>query len=813
MFFRLGAWCHDHGKTVVGSWVAIVIIGAVLAGTVGVAFREEFNLPASESRDGFDLLEEAFGGTGTNATGTIVFKAEQGVRDPEVQAEMEQLFAAVGEQPGVLTVISPYSEAGSGQISENGLIAYATVDMPAGIESAESQEIGIFIEEHEPVVDGLTVERGTFLFASSSAPLAEAIGLAFAIVILVVALGSVLYMGLSVGVALAGIGAGFCVVVLLGHVMAVPEVASILGIMMGLGVGIDYALLIVTRYREQLRSRHTVREAVATSIDTAGRSVVFAGFTVVISLLSLMLVGVRFVQSLGLAAAAVVAVAILASVTLLPALLGIMGTRGEVIRWRGLVAAGLIAVGMLGVGLKITPIGVVGALSGIVVLLASLFVAPLRREVPKRPESPPQATLAYRWSRVVQGRPWLCTIGAVAILLTLAIPVLSLQSGFADESNAPENSTTRKAYDLIAEGFGPGYSGPLLLVARLPADTSAAELDAVTSAVQADTGVAFVSPAVVSAGGDAAMWHLVPTTGPQEHATSQLVGRLRHGVMPPVEDQVGFDVYVTGANAVNIDYADYLQSRLPYVFAVVLGLSFILLTVVFRSLFVPLKAVIMNLLSVGAAYGVVVALFQWGWLSAVTGVQPAPIEPWAPMLLFAIVFGLSMDYEVFLLSRVREEWLRSGESSRAVADGLASTARVITAAASIMVMVFGSFLLDSDRAIKLLGVGLAIAVLLDATIVRMLLVPATMELLGDRNWWLPRWLDRLIPVVDVEGQAGGHATGKSQSRQRSILPLHGMTFEPAKRTQVSNELAGRPSGPPAAPGGVSSTRSTCGDQE
>jgi RND superfamily putative drug exporter len=766
MFARLGVWCHDRRRLVVGLWAVILMLGLALIGTVGSGFREEFNLPASESRTGFDILEEHFGGQGTNATGTIVFRAEQGVNDPAVMAAMEELFAAVAEQPDVLGVTSPYSVEGAEQISADGLIAYANVDMPENIASADSQKISTYVEDQTPAIEGLTVERGTFYFAVSGAPLSEALGLAFAIVILILALGSVLAMGLSIGVALSGIGVGISIVFLLSHVLAVPEVASILGIMMGLGVGIDYALLIVTRYREQLRKGQSTRDAVAIAIDTAGRSVVFAGCTVVISLLSLMLVGVKFVQSLGLSAAAVVAVTILASVTLLPAMLGFAGRRGEVIQWRGLIAAGLVSVGMFGVGLKYVPLGAAGFGLALAVLVASLVGRPLRRVVPVRPQKPKQETFAYRWSRFVQHRPWLGAIVAAVILLVLTVPVLSLRLGFSDESNAASGSTTKRAYNLMVEGFGPGFTGPLLLAAEIPAGTTPENLAAVTTAVGADSGVAFTSSAVLSDDGGAALWNLVPTTGPQEKATSQLVERLRDEILPPVEDGIGFQVNVTGANAVNIDYAEYLQSRLVYVFAVVLALSFFLLMVVFRSLFVPLKAVIMNLLSIGAAYGVVVALFQWGWLGSITGVQPAPIEPWTPMLLFAIVFGLSMDYEVFLLSRIREEWHRTGDSRTSVADGLAATAKVITAAAAIMVLVFGSFLLDLDRAIKLLGVGLAVAVFLDATIVRMLLVPATMELLGDKNWWLPRWLDRILPTIDVEGHAPAddHDDGKSGPR-------------------------------------------------
>ncbi len=757
MFARLGPWCHDRRKLVLGLWVAALILGFGLSGAVGDAFRDEFNLPASESRTGFDILDEDFGGQGTNATGTIVFRAEQGVDDPAVQEAMEELFGGVAEQENVLAVVSPYGEEGARQVSargpEAGLIAYANVEMPEDVAIPDAQEIATYIEENTPTVEGLTVERGTFYFAEFEQPSSEALGLAFAIVILILAFGSVLAMGLPVGVALFGIGIGTAIVTLLSQVLPVPEFATFLGIMIGLGVGIDYALLIVTRYREQLHGGHSVRESIQIAIDTAGRSVVFAGCTVVISLLSMMLVGVKFVQGLSVSAAAVVLVTVLASVTLLPALLGFAGERVELTRWRGLAAAGLAALGMVGAGLQIGPLAGLGFLLAVVVLVAGLFLGPLKREVPMQRQKPRQETFAYRWSRVVQHRPWIVALLATALLLVLAVPVLSLRLGFSDESNFADDTTTKKAYDLVVDGFGPGFAGPLLLVSSTPDGAPPEALEAVTAALEADPGVAFVSPAVPNEDGTAVLWNLVPTTGPQEEATSQLVDRLRDDVLPPVEDTAGFQVNVTGTNAVNLDFSDYLQSRLPYFFVAVLALSFLLLMVVFRSVLVPLKAVIMNLLSIGGAYGIVVALFQWGWLSDLTGVQPAPIEPWAPMMLFAIVFGLSMDYEVFLLSRVREEWHRTGDSRTSVADGLAATAKVITAAAAIMVVVFGSFLLENDRVLKLMGTGLATAIFLDATIVRMLLVPATMELLGDRNWWLPRWLDRLLPTIDVEGHA------------------------------------------------------------
>ena len=756
MFARLGSWCHDHRRLVLVAWVAALIVGGAMQSAVGTGFRDEFDMPDVESQQGFEVLEDSFGGQGTGITGTVVFRAEQGVDDPQVQEAMTAFLDEVASFEEVISVQSPFAEGGerlvASQGPEAGRIAYANVEFPEDISFPAVEEIRAELVEDLPEVEGLEVHLGGFIFAEFEEPSSEILGLAFAIVILILAFGSVLAMGLPVGVALFGIGLGTTVVALLSNVFSVPEFATFLGIMIGLGVGIDYALLIVTRYREQLHAGHTVRESVAIALDTAGRSVLCAGATVVISLLGMLIMQVAFIEGLAIAAASVVAVTVVASLTLLPALLGFAGHRVELTRRRGLIAAGLVAIALVGVGLGITPL-TLGFPLAVLVLVLGLFVEPLKREVPRRPQKPLRETFAYRWSRFVQHRPWRVAIGSAALLMLLAIPVFSLRLGFSDESNFPEGSPTRQAYELLVDGFGEGFNGPFLLTMELPAGTDPAVLDAVAQAAMADPGVAFVSPAQPNDPDDpsAVLWTLVPTSGPQAQATTELVERLRSEVLPTVEDAHGVDVLVTGAVAVSVDFADYLAGRMPYFFGAVLTLSFLLLMVVFRSVLVPLKAVLMNLLSIGAAYGVIVALFQWGWLSGITGVYPAPIEPWAPMMLFAIVFGLSMDYEVFLLSRIREEWHRTGDAHDSVADGLAMTAKVITAAAAIMVFVFGSFILEQDRVVKLMGTGLATAIFLDATIVRMVLVPATMELLGDKNWWLPRWLDRILPTLDVEG--------------------------------------------------------------
>jgi RND superfamily putative drug exporter len=468
----------------------------------------------------------------------------------------------------------------------------------------------------------------------------------------------------------------------------------------------------------------------------------------------MLLMRVSFVEGLAVGAASVVAVTVIASLTLLPALLGFAGRRVELTRWRGLIAAGCVGIALVGVGLQVNALTIFMPIA-VIVLIAGIWFTPLKREVAHRPPKPRRETAAYRWSRVVQHHPWAGVIAGALVLLVLAVPVLSLRLGFSDESNFAQETSTKQAYDLLVEGFGKGFNGPFTLVAELPEGASIDDLGAIREAAQSHPDVAFVSRPEPNDPDDptAVLWHLVPRTGPQDEATTQLVYRLRDTTLPPAEASTGTDVKITGMVPVSVDFSNYLESRLPYFFLAVLALSFLLLLVVFRSVLVPIKAVIMNLLSIGAAYGVVVALFQWGWLSDLTGVEPAPIEPWIPMMLFAVVFGLSMDYEVFLLSRVREEWHRTGDSRGSVADGLAATAKVITAAAAIMVVVFGSFLLENDRVLKLMGIGLATAIFLDATVVRMLLVPSTMELLGDRNWWLPRWLDRILPNVDVEGHA------------------------------------------------------------
>lgn len=741
-----------------GAWIAAVIVSIGLGVTVGGDFNSTPAAPDSESTDGFSILQEHFPGQSSELAGQIVFKADQGVTDPAVQTAMRALLAELDAEDDI-TIIDPYGPAGAQQISADGTVAFATANFAPDTESTRGSLL-LMEDEMAGLVDaaraipGLEVEFGGEVFAVFAPPESELLGLAFAIVVLIAAFGSVLAMGLPIAVALAGVGTGAGLILLLTRFLATPEFAPVLGAMIGLGVGIDYALFVVTRYREELHEGTSFEEANRIAFGTAGRAVIFAGITVVISLLGMMVMGLPFVSALGISTAATVLVTMLASVTLLPAFLGFAGDRIEVTRRRGLLAAGLVAVGLFLIGLHFGAIGLIPIALAVVVLIAGTTFEPLKKIVPRRREKPLHETIWYRWSRWVQHNPWPAAILGAGILLVLSVPLLSLRLGFSDTGNFPEESTTRKAYDLTVDGFGPGFNGPILLATEVTGPQDLGTLGGLTELLQNEPGIeAVVGPIPNSATSPAAaLIQVVPASGPQDQETVELVERLRNNLIPAITTGTDLDVKVTGIVPVQVDFTDYLSGRLPIFFLAVLGLSFLLLMAVFRSLLVPLKAVLMNLLSISAAYGLLVALFQWGWGADILGVTGgAPIEPFLPMMLFAIVFGLSMDYEVFLISRIKEDYDQTGDSMESVANGLAATARVISAAAAIMVVVFGAFLLEENRIVKMFGIGLASAIFLDATLVRMLLVPATMELLGDRNWWLPKWLDKILPRINIEG--------------------------------------------------------------
>ena len=761
MYASLGRWCYRHPWRVLGAWLLIIVMAAGVARGLGAAYGATPTAPDSESTRGADILGAHFGNLGGTISGTIVFRAEQGVNDPTVRAAMTELFDKVEAIEGI-DVASPYDPGGGRRVAargpDAGRIAYANLEVSPDTTANDAAETGLEIDRLINAsglrADGVQVEVGGSWLAGREPPESEAVGLAFAVLVLILAVGSVVAMGMTVGTALVGVGAGAAGVIILSNVVTVPEFAPTLGIMIGIGVGIDYALFIITRYREWVGRGLTPEEATAAALDSAGRSVIFAGATVVVSLLGLLLMGLPFVAGLGLAAATTVALVMAGSVTLLPAAIGLLGDRVGTTRVRGVAASALIGVALLGFGTGFRLLLVAIPLA-VVVLVAGSFrtsANPLRRAMRHREAKPLRDTGWYRLSRVVQSRPWLFAVGGTVVLLVLAAPVLGLRLGFSDEGNFAEDTTTRKAYDLISEGFGPGANGPLLVVAAVTGPQQLASFNDLSRVLNQTEGVTFASPALRSPNGQAALIRLQPTTGPQDAETEDLVNRLRGDVIPATLGGTGVDALVAGQVAFGIDFSDYLAGRIPIFFGAVLGASFLLLMAVFRSVVVPLKAVIMNMLSIGAAYGVAVAVFQWGWFGGVLGIEPAPIEPFIPMMLFAILFGLSMDYEVFLLSRMKEEYERTGDPVNSVADGLAASARVITAAAAIMVVVFGSFVLEDNRVIRLFGLGLATAIAIDATLVRMLIVPSTMELLGARNWWLPKWLDRIIPNLRVEGE-------------------------------------------------------------
>ncbi len=727
MLRRLAHTCYHRRRIVLVSWLVLLIGLSALAKSAGGAFNDDFRLPGSESQAAFDLLKAKGFQNRSGFGGQVVVSAPQGVNQPLVRQRLEQLFAAIEREVPAAKIVSPYTPGNGQQISRDGTIAYAEIQLAdrstSGYTNAAKEIRDLWKQVNVP---GAQVELGGQLLGEPPTFSSEGVGLLAAVVILLIAFGSLLAMGLPILVALFGIGCGIALVELTANVLTMPSFATQAAAMIGIGVGIDYALLIVTRYREGLRDGLEPEHAVALALDTAGRSVLFAGATVVISLLGMLLIGLNAIHGLAVGTALAVLLTMAASVTLVPAMLGFVG--------RNIDKLGL----------------------------------PHR----KRAEGEYRESFWYRWSRVIQRDPWPAAVAGLVALLLLAAPVLSLRLGFSDTGNRPTTDTTRRGYDLLSKGFGPGSNSPFVLVAELPrGQQDLPVLQRLAQRLNQTPGVRLATPPQPNRAGDAAVMTVVPTTSPQDKATADLVDRLRHEGIPAVTAGSGVNVKVGGLTPISNDFSAYTQRRLPIFIGAVLLLSFLLLMTVFRSVLVPLKAVIVNLLSIGAAYGVVVAVFQWGWGRSLVGVgKEGPIEAWAPMMLFAIVFGLSMDYEVFLLSRIKEEYDRSGDNAQAVADGLAATARVITAAAAIMFCVFGSFVLGHERALKLFGMGLAVAVLVDATIVRLVLVPATMELLGDRNWWLPKWLERNLPTVHVEGTTDldrelGELTEQEQARR------------------------------------------------
>ena len=713
---RFATWITGHRKTVIFGWVAALFVIGGISGSVGADFTEEFKLPASDSKEAFDLLESKFPAQSGDAA-QIVFKAEGGVEAPAVKSQMEAVFKKIEGFPHVSEVASPYKQGGAAAISEDGKIAYATIQFDAAgnkLDKEKTREIIAIAQK--PSSGELQVELGGNLIAEAEQEEGDSsfgIGLLAAMVVLLLTFGSVVAMGLPIVTALFALGVGISLVTLATHVFDMANFAPVLAAMIGLGVGIDYALFILTRFRNGLDDGLQPRDAAIAAVDTAGRAVLFAGITVIIALLGMFLLGLTFLYGVAAAAALAVLFTMIAALTLLPALLTIVGRRVDRLRIPGLGSRG-----------------------------------------PTTAEN----TKWYRWSREIQRRPWLAAILSGGLLILLCVPTLSLRLGTNDAGTEPPNKTTRKAYDLLAEGFGPGFNGPFVMVAALPSKGDDTALTELKQQLEGEEGVAATTDISLNPAQNTGVFQVYPTTSPQSEATTDLLDHIRNDVIPPIEQKTNAQLHVGGINAIFEDFGNAITEKLPLFIGVVVLLSALLLMAVFRSVLVPLKAVLMNLLSIGAAFGLIVAVFQWGWGASIIGVDnTGPIISFFPIFLFAIVFGLSMDYEVFLMSRIHEEWEHRKDATEAVTRGLALTGRVITAAAAIMVTVFASFMLGDERIIKLFGLGLSAAVFIDAVIIRSVLVPAIMQLLGKRAWWLPTWLDRILPKLHVEPAEGDPA--------------------------------------------------------
>ncbi|HZV75933.1 MAG TPA: MMPL family transporter [Conexibacter sp.] len=701
---RLARWVVHHRALAIGGWVALLVALTAISGAAGTRYAETFSLPNTDSQRAYDQLKHSFAGQSGDSD-QIVLHATQGrIGDAAHRSQIEAMLVRVARLPHVSHVTSPV-------VSKDGTIAFATVSFDeranvlprAAAKGLISTAQGIDSPRLQVELGGQAIEQAQ----QQSFGTAGAIGLLAAVIVLLMTFGSLVAMGMPILTAVLGLGTAFGLIGLLSHVLDTPSVSTELAAMVGLGVGIDYALFIVTRYREAYRHGASVEDAVVTAMDTAGRAVLFAGVTVIIAVLGMCLLGVSFLYGLSIATALGVLMTMLASLTLLPALLSRFGDR----------------VGRLG-----------------------------RRAVRREQDGRPHDRMWTAWAHLISRRPWPAMLAGLAIVLALAVPALSMRLGQSDAGNDVTSNTTRKAYDLLAEGFGKGFNGPLLVVAQLPQEQAAARaaLVRVRTTLGGAPGIASVGAPVVSPNGRIATLQAFPTSAPQDAATTDLVHRLRDHTLPPVERATGTTLLVAGSTAVGIDFSNVLSQKLPLFIGVVVVLAALLLLVVFRSLVIPFQAAVMNLLSIGASLGVAVMVFQYGWLGGLIGVEAGPIDAFIPVMLFSIVFGLSMDYEVFLVSRIHEEWVRRRDAQGAVVDGLAKTGRVITAAATIMICVFLSFALNDDRAVKLFGLSFAIAVFIDAFVVRSLLLPATLRLLGSRTWWLPTWLDRRLPHLAIE---------------------------------------------------------------
>ncbi len=678
--------------------IVIIAVGSALAGE----YNADYNTPGSESKAASDLTEERFGGYSGQEI-YVVWKDTDGATSAAAKEQVDA-FLAEAKKVDHVAAETPI------RVSDNGQIGATTLPLTIDgwdVPKEDGEKLIAAAERHS--VGGLEIKLGGDpIYGAQETTSPEGLGFLGAAIVLLIAFGSVVAAGLPLLIALVGLGiTSGGLIMLLANVVDVPDWTTAVSGLIGIGVGIDYALLILTRFRAAMNEGKDRHDAVVEAVTTAGRSTIIAGGTVVIAVLGLFLTGLPYMYGVAIAASLAVLVVMLAAVTLLPALLSFLGPRVD--KWR---------LPLLGRSLD--------AKAG--------------------SESP-----AARWSHAVQRRPWTAVIAGTALLLALAAPALDMRLGFPDAGNDPPSTMTRQAYDLNTEGFGPGTNGPLVVAAELPDASAKPEIDAFAERVRNEPGVGFVADPVINEAGDAAIVNVIPSTSPQDKKTEELVHRLRDDVVPEEFGGTGINAEIGGVTPALEDQSEFMKDRLPLFTIGVVGLSFLLLLVAFHSPLISLKAAIMNLLSVSAAYGVMTLVAKGGTVGQLIGIDhEVPIAPFMPVMMFAILFGLSMDYEVFLISRIREEYLKDGDTRRAVADGLAKTARVITAAAAIMVVVFLAFLAAPDVFLKLFGIGLASAIFLDATVVRMVLVPAVMQLLGKWNWWIPSWLERVLPRLDVE---------------------------------------------------------------
>src|SRR5712691_5684541 len=691
--------------TIAHRWIALAAGVLVASQALGKRNANNFSLPSTDSQRAVDLLQSRFPAQAGDAD-QIVFRTRGSkLDDASARAVIAPLLVRIAKLPHVAGVVSPY-DTGANAVSKSGTIGFATVEFDQRANDLPKAAIDRVIATAESVRSpALQVELGGQAIEQAqrtSVGFATGVGLLAAVVVLLLSFGSLLAMGLPIVTALFGLGAGLGVIGLGSHLVDMVDFSSELALMIGLGVGIDYALFIVTRFRDAYRENGgNVQPALELAMNTAGRAILFAGATVVIALLGMFALGVSFLYGVAIAASLGVLLVLAASLTLLPALLMFTGKR-------------------------------------------------VGRTRPRAQRREARAGFWLRWVGLIQRRPVWAALGSTVLLLALAAPALGLRLGTSDAGNDPAKNTTRHAYDLLAAGFGSGFNGPLLLAVKLPATGDTAGLARFTTTLRHTPGIASVAAPRLNPGRDTAAIAVYPTTSPQSAQTTSLVKRLRSVVLPPLAKATGATVYIGGATATQVDFARVLSGKLPLFIGLVVLLSALLLLVVFRSLLIPLQAALMNLLSIAAALGVVQAVFERGWLGGLIGVQAGPIDAFIPVMVFAIVFGLSMDYEVFLVSRIHEEWQHRGDASAAVHEGLARTGRVITAAAAVMIAVFASFAAGDDRVLKLFGVAMATAVFLDAIVIRSILMPAVLELFGSRTWAFPRWFDRRLPRLAIE---------------------------------------------------------------